>query len=296
MKTYLSIDCDYFATDNRTPAKTQAERLIQVLTLLNLPVYVTLGHDLHAIDINRLRVAKIVNVDTHSDCSEFNSYNLEKFRDIKVNKKWRHILHLYSAKEPLNEGNWIHFCRLVGTQPTVEHWRPSWNGHYLDRYCDNAVYTIAGAANYKTKSIPPPKLFNSINRIKADIVGVGLAISPFWCKALVGAVHLNWFDDFFGTLTDHGVITDKTLYARAACCRWLKGGENFPQEFKVPNTKIPAAQSVCFSPVRQRKRYSSEAAYALVKGKYSVKIANTGVIPHLPSIKRAAEAFSQWVT
>ena len=47
MRTYLSIDCDYFAVEsNKVSVGTSAKRLRDVLDYLNKPVFITAGHDL----------------------------------------------------------------------------------------------------------------------------------------------------------------------------------------------------------------------------------------------------------
>jgi len=211
MKTYLSIDCDYFAPIKSASARIQAERLIRVLEMLDLPVFVTLGHDLHAIDVNQFKVQKIINVDVHCDCDCDTEYGnrmktfLEQRRKTSLTKK----LCEYSARwETLHEANWVHFCNLVGSTPRVEHWRPLYDHRCREVYSEKTVWLVSGEAGYKNRVVTPKNLCRAIEKIKNDIVAVGLAISPFWCETLSAQMGCKgWTADFLEVLIDREVAS-----------------------------------------------------------------------------------------
>ena len=291
MRTYLSIDCDYFA-DVNTHGAVSAQYLIDVLKMLDKPVYITLGHDLHAFDVSHRNVEKLINVDMHCDCDEQESYRMPKFWDGRPATGLLQTLHDYSKKEALSECDWIHFCKLTGKTPRVEHWQPRDGNYHSNCYHNKSINLVTGVASFKTKVIPPSKLLGQVKRIKGDIVGVGLAISPFWCYD-VSHPSASWIPNFFETLETHGVINDKTLYDMDNVGVNNRCYAKDIRKIALPYKRTELAPNVWFSPLRRgRKQYRQ--IYAMGDGKYGIKIAAVGVIPYLPSIKQAAIALSQW--
>ena len=294
MKTYLSIDCDYFAFSNvienrkkivPSPVK-QAEYLISVLELLNKPVYVTLGHDLHAVDVNRYGVERVINVDTHCDCYEEAEDKIIRFWNNREEKSFVDNICDYSNEcELLAENNWIHFCRLEGKNPRIEHWKPHWNNYYAENYHNSKIWLVTGEARYKTKTVYPSCLYKKLELIKDDIVAVGIATSPDWCEFLTsgfGQVSGIWNRVFFGVLHTCGVLTDKTVYDLSL----------IDSHVKLPKKKKEMVSGIVFHPVKENK--CCRKYYSLGMGSNNLWISGKDVIPHMPSIKNAAIAMSCW--
>jgi len=284
MRTYISIDCDYFTYGNKSPI-VQAKRLLHILEILDKPVYVTLGHDLHAFDVNRHKVERLINIDAHCDCyfgvneqlMELFIYSLESFQQVK-------------DLQLLCESNWTHFCRLIGNtksetqNPCIEHWHPD-DINDNDIYTEEQAYCLGGAVDYENRDIEDKDLCKQIKRVK-DVIAVGVAISPFWC-----AHNANWSEDwnklFYGALMEHPVFSNPSLYQgyingfNKIVLRNNKRNETLPQK------KTEIVPGIWFHPARN-------GCYALSNDQEKIRISTQGVAPHFPSIKRAAKAFSQW--
>jgi len=278
MRTYISIDCDYFTYGNKSPI-IQAKRLLHILEILDKPVYVTLGHDLHAFDVNRHRIERLINIDAHCDCyfsvneqlMELYVYSLESFQQME-------------DLQSICESNWTHFCRLVGDDPCIEHWHPE-DIYHNDTYTEEQAYCLRGPVDYYNRDIVGSDLCKRIKRIK-DVVAVGVALSPFWCAHNTQRT-CNWNELFFDILREHPAFADPTLYSGNTdrlSQIILKDGK---QNETCPRKKTEIVPGIWFHPVRN-------GCYTLSNGAERIRISTKGVTPHFPSIKRAAEAFSQW--
>ena len=298
MQTYLSIDCDYFSCSHEKPSKS-AKVLADILNILQLPVYVTVGHDLHAFDVNRHKISRIINIDHHCDCHEHISEQTERFlrkhgtsRPLLARLKQLCEQALYF--DHLNEGNWIHYCSLHGTKPRVEHWHQTLNPGYIDKYCYDSISLVSGSASYYTCQVEQNDLIQLIAKMKNDIVAVGVAISPEWCEHI--SYHkwgYDWSMEFFDTLhQSHEAFADRSLYSYYWANQTVFKPDNKHRklpEYKLPSRKTLLANNVWYCPLRTYYSY-----YSLATNDGRVKIDTCTEYLHLPSIKRAAEAFSQW--
>ena len=281
-RIYLSIDCDYFAEDSAS-GSVNARRLLNVLDIIDKPVYVTMGHDLHAFDVTRHRVNKLINVDFHSDC--YTSCQLEMDRVLHDSPKlpYAQLLQNVSMRFPLAEYNWPYFCHLVGKTPCVEHWRPHDNIYYNDlRNADEdntePVRLISKPVEYKNRIVDPKHLAKVVKAIKQNIVAVGVAISPNWCERYAG---FDWSKEFFGVLRTHCDFNDASLYSADECVK--------DPAFSLPRKKTSLNSSVMLHP---KKKYGNY--YSLVNGSLRICISSNNVMPHLPSITKAANSFAKW--
>jgi|GEM_PF-5552574 len=301
MQTYLSIDCDYFSVSREQPSKS-AKILVDILNILQLPVYVTVGHDLHAFDVNRHKASRIINIDHHCDCNENVSEQTERFlrkhgTSLPLLARLTQLCEQSSYFDHLNEGNWIHYCSLHGTKQRVEHWYQTLNPGYVDKYYNDFISLVNGSASHYTCQVEQHDLIHLIAKRKNDIVAVGVAISPHWCEHL--SYHewgYDWGMEFFDTLhQSHEAFADRSLYSYYWANKAVFKPDNKCrkiEEYKMPYRKTLLANNVWYCPLRTYYPY-----YSLATNDGRVKIdayKDCSVIPHLPSIKRAAEAFSQW--
>ena len=303
MRTYLSIDCDYFSVSDKEP-KESALVLLDILNILQLPVYVTVGHDLHPFDVNRHKVSRIINVDHHSDCHFSASQEIEWLWGTQQSSPLHVWLDAFREQtdsvDYLSEANWTHYCLLHGKNQKVEHWHQTPDKRVPETYKDESLFLIGGKAAYHSLNIKQGDLVRRITDMKKDIVAVGIAISPSWCERYTDKLWGSmWGMEFFDTLHQHHkAFEDTTLYSYfwgydTAYCQDDKR-KKLPQ-YKMPRCKVQLADNVLFYPRVRYLRY-----YSLVKGVDRVDIEYNrynscrGAIPHLPSIIRAAEAFSQW--
>jgi hypothetical protein len=304
MKTYLSIDCDYFAVEE-VSGKISAKRLLDILDLINKPIFVTLGHDLHAFDVNRHKVERVINVDYHSDFQPYNENHmielLEKYPDMQPYQ----LLETHSTQPStrecrLTEYNWVNFCVLHGKRPLYEHWRP--NPGVGETFDCNEFTLANGAAKYKHKHIEPRALLKQLSKIKNDIVAVGIAISPSWCDTAIDVRHdtegPTWAMDFFNTLMP--VLRDTTLFSYFWAHKEIYSDTDKRRrlsEYPVIKKRTQMCDNVWYKPGKYtlKPRLYNPGWYELVSDRYTIRIEISMDVPfHLPSVKRAAVAFSQW--
>ena len=290
IRTYLSIDCDYFVhQDTYTPVET-AEFLAKILKSFNLPIYVTLGHDLHAFDVNRHRVNKIINIDEHCDVQC--THGKEYYSEIRGHKRL-----LRNTPNPLkmldllvehglglDEWNWIHWCVLSNNSPKIEHWRPCHSADCI--YSRRIISTLSGYVPYRNRVVNIQHLEKRIDVIRHEVVAIGLAISPDWCTYDV------WDEaqthEFFKRLYHRRIITDRTYYR-------LFWEPHYQDTFPFEEVTLVGSRkrSVVMTPPRWRI-LDEFKYYELIRGDIFVPVRVCNVKPHLPSIKRAAHAFLHW--
>jgi len=139
-----------------------------------------------------------------------------------------------------------------------------------------------------------------ITDMKKDIVAVGVAISPSWCERYADKLWGSmWGMEFFDTLHQHHkAFDDTTLYSyfwghQTAFC--LDDKRKKLLQYKIPKCKVQLVENVLFYPrVRSLPYYSLVNGVNRVDIEYNEYDSCQGAIPHLPSVTRAAEAFSKW--
>ena len=199
MTIYVSVDLDYFAYDmqyvDESPRKQceiSLNALQGIVETIGIKPYVTIGHDLHCFDVARCRANKLINIDQHSDfCEETNADAKEYFADKGSNQDlWAVMMYLIQKNRCwLNEANWVNFSPLYGKSTRVEHWypfkRPGFshlcrNNEEISRPIDRLVGPNGQASRYKNRQVKLSNIVSAIKKIKEDIVGFGIAVSPFW--------------------------------------------------------------------------------------------------------------------
>jgi len=299
MRTYLSIDCDYFASEE-VSGEVSVQRLKDILQLLkNKPIYITLGHDLHVFDVNRHKVSRVINVDFHADCYSDISGEMEDLVEFYPEMSPGELLFEFSIEESLYEGNWLHYCMLKGKQTSIEHWKPR---KFAERRLDymKEVHLVSGVAKHESKIVMPTDLLGQIKAIQKDIVAVGIATSPDWCE---NVSHLerwdkgryDWEDEFFGNLLP--LVHDASLYSKHWAHKTIYCKEDHRRklpQYRIPKKTTELVSGVWFDPV------DAERCYTLRNNSYRIRISAKGTpplmlggAPHLPSIQKAAESFAQ---
>ena len=164
MKSYLSIDLDYFANDhsdfcNSEDVEKHLIKFMDKVYDLNVPIYGCTYHNDILDDLNKHKVDKLYNIDYHSDVV------YESFPEIE-----------------LDEGTWVNFYKY--RKNCTFEWRyPSTKECFTEGWgiCD----WIGDKPAPWSKAKLPYK--NSIRRqgIQSigwdSIVGVGISLSPNWC-------------------------------------------------------------------------------------------------------------------
>lgn len=94
--TYLSIDCDYF--ESLSLFKKYLDQIIE----LKVPIVCAYEHDEILYDINRSGATRIINIDHHSDLSDYSndgdgplSLNEGTWANFIENKKDKHFIWIY---------------------------------------------------------------------------------------------------------------------------------------------------------------------------------------------------------
>ena len=189
---------------------------------------------------------------------------------------------------------------LKGKQTSIEYWKPR---KFAERSLDykKEVQLVSGAAKFESKVVMPVNLLDRIKVIQKDIVAVGIATSPDWCDNVSNCERWDkerhkWKDEFFSNLLP--IVHDASLYSKFWAHKTIYCKEDHRKklpQYQVPKKVTELVSGVWFSPV------DKDRCYMLRNNSYTIRISTKGtpplmlgVVPHLPSIQKAAEAFAQW--
>lgn len=220
MKTYLSIDIDYFNEEN--PLERRMHSFFNQVKNLNIPGILVVDHDELVPHVDSFDWDKLVNVDYHSDIS-----------DILYSKEKGYYCNKTEKKEECNEGTWVNFVRGK-------------DGHYEWRYPNKQAFSYWGRCESTPSEYP---FFEPGNRcyhswendIRAvhglrgldlnDVVAFGVCLSPGWANEQV--LHM-FLDKFYNKLGCDIDTRAKDLYGD-----YIRFPDSFNQYIWVQDYQIP---------------------------------------------------------
>lgn len=213
MKTYLSIDVDYFAHHfNATEMRKFFNRVLQI----NAPTYVVVNHQHLVNHVDQFDYDKLVNLDFHSDLTDAIDFNGIPY-DYTLGQK--------NAKtnywpEEFECGTWVNFCKRRNMAEFVWHYPHEICFEY-DGQCLSSMYEdysinrkfIAkfwreGSCNnfHNWVSATRKKGYSSI--FSDEIVGIGIALSPDWSKE---AAEMEFMENILPKFIQKGAELDTQM-------------------------------------------------------------------------------------
>lgn len=218
MKTYLSIDLDYFNSElvnkpYRRPKVVEAELLqfFKKIKKLKVPVLVVVNHDELLVDVNKKVYDKIVNVDYHSDLAD-------------LTEEGKFIFNPDGTDAELNEGTWVNFAN--NRKSGIFEWRypTSWSFHRMGR-CEEVLrknfFTKEGLKYHNWASVPvTTKGLDTLDF--NEVEAIGICMSPGW-------VDTNILDLFLTRILPSLNGGEMNPMAKKLYAAWKKEGEDFDQ-------------------------------------------------------------------
>jgi hypothetical protein len=292
MNTYLSIDCDYFAHE-AIPGEKSAQRLKDILTALDKPLFITHGHEHHAFDVNRYNINRLINVDYHADCYESTIDAMEPILKEQSSLSGEALFEYCTGQIRLAEWNWINYCMLCGKRPVIEHWRPA-RQKLEPLKIRKTVPLIHGKAKFVQKHVSSEMLLDTLMPMKDEIAAIGIAVSAQWCDRIAGGKRDDgaWALDFCEAMLP--IFQDRSLYSFL----WATGEVFYDErcldmlpELILLRKRMKLAKKTWLFPNGYR-------TYGLLHKnpdwRCCANVTYEAALPHLPSIRQAAEVFAQW--
>lgn len=188
MKTYLTVDLDYWANKyepSTRGSEIQAKTFFYKIKNLNKPIFVCEYHDEVLKDLNKRKVDKIINVDFHSDIA---------YEDV-IN---------YPDPKSLNEGVWANFYKY--RKNSIFEWHyPSLQTCFREGWGRCEWWPDSDVGPFQKKRMGYKKVFRrqGLNGIISnDIVGIGVCYSPNWCDSWIFDV----FEEVFNADTVYSLV------------------------------------------------------------------------------------------
>jgi len=166
LKTYLSIDLDYWANKyEKQLSQVNARNFLQKVKSLKKPIFLCSSHEEILSHLNKYKVDKVINVDFHSDV----------VYEDRIN---------YDDPKELNEGTWANYYKYRKSSifewryPNVELcFRQGW-GRCEWLWPDHEI------GKFEKRRMGYKKIIRgqgTCGIISNDIVGIGVSKSPEWC-------------------------------------------------------------------------------------------------------------------
>lgn len=218
MKTYLSIDIDYFNAElinkpyrRHKSAEKELLSFFKQIQGLSVPVLLTVNHDEILPDVNKFKCEKLVNVDYHSDLADL----------VERGKK---LVDPSGRECPLNEGTWVNF---VNTRKSgIFEWRypTPWAYSRMGR-CEEILrknfFTKEGLKYHNWANTPiAVKGMDTLNL--EEVGAIGICLSPGW-------VDTNILDLFLARILPQLKGCKLNPNVKRLYTAWKEEGEDFSQ-------------------------------------------------------------------
>jgi hypothetical protein len=170
MKTYLSVDVDYWRFFDEPKYRSEMGTFFQKIVNKKVPIFIVRDHEELLPEVNKLIFNKLINVDYHSDITAYIDKN-----DLL----WEYENPTFPAE--LNCGTWVNFVdeRILGEFLWLYPYT-SCIDHREEGRCEDieGFWDKSKSSFHNWNCIKHKKGLSSIRWV--DIISVGVALSPEW--------------------------------------------------------------------------------------------------------------------
>jgi len=213
MKSYLSIDVDYFAHHfNAIEMRKFFNRVLKI----DAPTLIVVNHQHLVNHVDQFNYERLINLDFHSDLTDAIDFNGVPYDYSLGNGNTKHEY----WPEEFECGTWVNFCKLRNNAEFVWHY-PHEVCYEYDGQCLSSMYTdysydrkfIAkfwreGCNNnfHNWASAKRKRGYSSM--FADDFVGIGIALSPDWSKE---AAEMEFMENILPKFIQKGACLDKQM-------------------------------------------------------------------------------------
>ncbi len=174
MRTYLSIDIDFWRTFN-SKTLDQLRKVFQKGKDRGLPMIAVMNHQQMLKEVNESEADRLINIDAHADLSE-------------------------SAVEDLNCGTWVSYVRwrrgaeYIWVRNRRDYYGScNWTHHGIRRASSRGWYF---GSDWGIVNTEYPGRDLNLMKYTRWCVGIGLCLSPEWCSEEGESVFYELIDEF----------------------------------------------------------------------------------------------------